>query len=450
MGRPDGAGVARAGSVVGSCGVGQLPLGQLGGVARLPPGQLGWSARLPSGQQCGAGIGAADRARQVVEALLAAEKRKALLGERGDEERAATGGAAAGGSGKRPYVRFKDYAPERAALRAKPPPGADGSRVKLLVEPVVAPEGWQLVVNGVNGKQGAAVELALRTVEACRLVPMVPRGLWPAILDETAEVVDGWAAAERLGNQLDAVGAWGGHAGLADARTTLYGLAMYLVVEEGRERATVWDERVGATSLKKYLKGVAEGAHAKELQRLVARGEAPDGDAAEAAGGHAAPKRLGVLRSKVEKMMRIDIAASHSSLDQFSRAPKAREGRSAPTPEIGQVLHCEVGAVDEGLSETMRGCFAMAALMAHVCVRHALACRSGRLEEAGHGLGLGRAGVDFKKKAWGSSGRALVCSRDGFWGDGGFWAEARGVLAAGGFEEGCASLLRHIFLKRFT
>ena len=59
-------------------------------------------------------------------------------------------------------------------------------------------------------------------------------------------------------------------------RTTLYGLATYLVVEEGRELATVWDERVGATSLKKYLKSVAEGAHAKELQRLVAGGEAPD------------------------------------------------------------------------------------------------------------------------------------------------------------------------------
>jgi hypothetical protein len=47
----------------------------------------------------------------------------------------------------------------------------------------------------------------------------------------------------------------------------------------------------------------------------------------------------------------------------------------------------------------------MAALLIHVCVRTALAERSGGLEDASHEMGIGQTGVDLKKHKWGQAGR---------------------------------------------
>ena len=47
-------------------------------------------------------------------------------------------------------------------------------------------------------------------------------------------------------------------------------------------------------------------------------------------------------------------------------------------PEATLALHLELGADDPSFSAIVRGCFALAALEAHTCVRAALGARSRR------------------------------------------------------------------------
>ena len=129
----------------------------------------------------------------------------------------------------------------------------------------------------------------------------------------------------------------------------------------------------------------------------------------DTAGGlTAAPARLGCLRT-MQRLLGLRILADASVLDPFAVAPQKREGRQAPTPELAHAIHFEIGAGDFSPEisalpmggEIVRGCHAMAALLIQVCVRTALAERSGGLEDAANLMGVGRAGVDLKKQKWG-------------------------------------------------
>ena len=177
---------------------------------------------------------------------------------------------------------------------------------------------------------------------------------------------------------------------------------------------------------------------------MVAQGDHTD-EQLEAAGATAASTRLRLLRIVVP-ILHLEISAAHGSLEQFANPPAIRRAVSAPTPQFCQAAHFELGAADESddspAGEVTRGCFALVALNMHMCVRMALALRSGGLERAANGMGVARAGVDFKKHKWKASGRPLLCSVLGVTGSDAWFERACAVLAEGGFETQHASLLR--------
>ena len=319
-----------------------------------------------------------------------------------------------------------------------------GSKVLLLHPPAVVPPSYTLSVHSVGTGAGAAVELSRRTLEASRLIPMLPVYAWVLCLDASPEQMAAWGEEKLTTKKLTFAGALGGHGYIASIRTTLHGLAMDLAAHDGRSITQAFDTKVGMTQLAEWLARVHEAAHESAMQRLIALGEMDD-NKLEAAGASAASTRLCLLRNVVPKLF-LKMSVTHAALDQYAQPPATRPSAPAPTPEFCVAAHYEMGAADmtdtSPAGDVVRGCFALAALNMHLCVRAALARRSGCLERAANDMGVARAGIDLKKHAWRASGRPLVCSTLGVSGTDTWFDLACNVLGEDGFDETWASLLR--------
>jgi hypothetical protein len=138
-----------------------------------------------------------------------------------------------------------------------------GTKVLLLHPPAVVPPSYTLSVHSVGTGAGAAVELSRRTLEASRLIPMLPVYAWVLCLDATPEQMVAWGEEKLTAKKLNFAGALGGHGHIASIRTTLHGLAMDLAVHDGRSLAQAFDTKVGATQLAEWLARVHE--HAREI-----------------------------------------------------------------------------------------------------------------------------------------------------------------------------------------
>ena len=345
------------------------------------------------------------------------------------------------------YVPWREHA-RRHMLpinqTARPADRSTGPKVLLLCEPITPPEGFVLRVRALTGPGGAR-EAALRLTEAERIVPMLPEYVWLHVLGETAASIAAWPAGKLAGKQLNAIVNMEGANTLAKWRCTYVHLTQFLRAEYGRADRAL-DQPVGASILQEWLEGWEEDAVALATAKAAAKGVPLE----DTAGGlTAAPARLGCLRA-MQRLLGLRISADASVLDPLAVAPKNREGRQAHTPELAHAIHFELGAAEFSSQisalpmggEIVRGCHAMAALLIQVCVRTALAERSGGLEDAANGMGVGRAGVDLKKHQWGQAGRPLLCHTQGFSGTRGWWYAAKAVLARDGYGNRVASLLR--------
>jgi len=345
------------------------------------------------------------------------------------------------------YVPWREHArrhiPPTAPAR-RPAGHSTGPKLLLLCDPIKPPDGFVLRVRTLTGPGGAR-EGDLRLAEAERIVPMLPEYVWQHVLGETAASLAAWPAGKLAGKQLNAIANMEGANTLAKWRCTYVHLTYFLRAEYGRgDRAL--DQPVGASILQEWLEGWEEDAVALATAKAAAKGIPIE----DTAGGlTAAPARLGCLRA-MQRLLGLHISADASVLDPLAVAPQKREGRQAHTPELAHAIHFELGAADFSHKisalpmggEIVRGSHAMAALLIQVCVRTALAERSGGLEDAANGMGVGRAGVDLKKHQWGQAGRPLLCHTLGFSGTSGWWHAAKGVLARDGYGNRVASLLR--------
>jgi hypothetical protein len=348
---------------------------------------------------------------------------------------------------KQAYVPWRDHARRHMPLTdrtTQPVDQVSGPKVLLLCDPIKPPDGFVLRVRTLTGPGGAR-EAAARLTEAERIVPMLPEYVWQHVLGETAASLAAWPAGKLAGKQLNAIANMEGANTLAKWRCTYVHLTYFLRAEYGRGGRAL-DQPVGASVLQEWLEGWEEDAVALATAKAAAKGIPIE----DTAGGlTAAPARLGCLRA-MQRLLGLHISADASVLDPLAVAPQKREGRQAHTPELAHAIHFELGAADFSHKisalpmggEIVRGSHAMAALLIQVCVRTALAERSGGLEDAANGMGVGRAGVDLKKHQWGQAGRPLLCHTLGFSGTSGWWHAAKGVLARDGYGNRVASLLR--------
>ena len=346
-------------------------------------------------------------------------------------------------------VRFHEFSalglvPEAKRTKAAATAtGRTGPKILALVDPISPPTDFVLRVRGLSGPGGER-EAKLRLTEACRIIPMLPAFTWPHALGEDAADLTTWSADRLLKRQLDCVCNMEGHGTLAKWRSTFVRLTLYLRAEGYSENALHF--RIGGTIIREWLETIEDNAVAIMTARAIARGVPPE---STAAGLTAAPSRLGFLRSMQTKLA-LRIRADAPILDTFASAPPMRDGRQALTPDLAHAIHFELGAADACQlvstlplgGEIVRGCHAMAALLIHVCVRTALAERSGGLEDASHEMGIGQTGVDLKKHKWGQAGRPLICHTRGFSGSREWWTVAKAVLARDGYGTTTASLLR--------
>ena len=349
--------------------------------------------------------------------------------------------------GKRAHIPWRDFQSRHVpnfVPQQRPGEHSSGPKLLLLCEPISPPEGFTLRVRALTGPGGAR-EAALRLKEAERIVPMLPEYVWLHVLGEDAASLATWPAGKLAGKQLNAIANMEGANTLAKWRCTFVHLTLFLRAEYGRGVKT-FDQPVGASILQEWLEGWEDDAVAVATAKAAASGVPIE----DTAGGlTAAPARLGCLRT-MQRLLGLRILADASVLDPFAVAPQKREGRQAPTPELAHAIHFEIGAGDFSPEisalpmggEIVRGCHAMAALLIQVCVRTALAERSGGLEDAANLMGVGRAGVDLKKQKWGQAGRPLLCHTQGFSGTRAWWGAAKDVLARDGYGARVASLLR--------
>ena len=438
---------AQGSKVASSLGLGSTP-----GPIQIQVPPAGWianasaPARLltaPGTNLSEAAQPADDRLRR---ALLATHKATA----RGKETGVATPGVLprlSSAISKQEHIPWRDYARRHAPITdraTRPSDHSTGPKVLLLCDPIIPPIGFTLRVRALTGPGGAR-EAALRLTEAERIVPMLPAYVWLHVLGETDANMAAWPAGKLAGRQLNAIANMEGAHTLAKWRCTYVHLTLFLRAEYGRgDRAL--DHPVGATILQEWLEGWEDEAVALATAKAAAKGVPVE----DTAGGlTAAPARLGCLRA-MQRLLGLRISADASVLDPLAIASKKREGRQAHTPELAHAIHFELGAADFSPRITalpmggdiVRGCYAMAALLIQVCVRTALAERSGGLQDAANDMGVGRAGVDLKKHQWGQAGRPLLCHTQGFSGTREWWHAAKAVLARDGYGNRVASLLR--------